>query len=76
MRSLLAVIAAIYFFYNALSFLPAGVTLVSDGGSSGLDGDAAAVAVAWAARALFAGLALLSLALIEWPAMRRPSAGD
>ncbi|HEX7196912.1 MAG TPA: hypothetical protein VF364_08780 [Candidatus Limnocylindria bacterium] len=32
----------------------------------GIDGDPGAVAVTWAARTLFVGLALIALAVIEW----------
>src|SRR5688572_21334304 len=36
------------------------------GQEGGIDGDPGAVAVTWAARTLFGGLALVALALIEW----------
>jgi hypothetical protein len=65
MRSLLALSAAIFFAYNALDFLPPGVIL-NEGALGGIDGEPAAVAVTWAARTLFIGLALLSLAMLEW----------
>jgi hypothetical protein len=65
-RSLFAAAAAAWFAYNAFFFLPTGETYPNPGMIGGIDGDAGAVAVTWAARGLFAGLALLSLALIEW----------
>lgn len=67
MRSLLAGAAAAWFMYHALEFIPqsSGV-VVNPGALGGLDGDPGAVAITWAARTLFAGLALVALALIEW----------
>jgi hypothetical protein len=65
-RSLFAGVAAIWFAYNALSFLPVPFAYLNDGQQGGIDGDAGAVAVTWAARAIFGGLALVSLALVEW----------
>jgi hypothetical protein len=80
MRSLFAAVAAIYFINNALAFLPADLVHVNEGAVGGLDGDAGAVAVTWAARALFGGLAILSLAAFEWSKVaalwRRPSTRD
>lgn len=67
MRSLFAAAAAAWFIYNAFFFLPTGGgAYYNSGASGGIDGDPGAVAVTWAARGLFAGLALLALALIEW----------
>lgn len=67
MRSLLAAAAAIWFIYNAVSFIPQGVGVwLNEGAPGGIDGDPGAVAVTWAARTLFAGLAPVSLALFEW----------
>ena len=40
--------------------------LEDPGAPGGIDGDPGAVAVTWAARALFVGLALVALALVEW----------
>lgn len=65
MRSLLAAAAAAWFAYNSFRFIAQGAYLNS-GSATGIDGDPAAVAITWAARVLFVGLALLALALIEW----------
>lgn len=65
MRSLSAALAALWFAYQALAFTPPGVYL-NDGASGGIDGEPIGVAITWTARTLFAGLALLSLALIDW----------
>lgn len=67
MRSLLAAGAAVWFIYNAVAFLPAGSGVYANAGApGGLDGDGGAVAITWAARTLFVGLAPMALALIEW----------
>ncbi len=67
MRTLLAGGAAAWFLYNALNFLaPAGGAYLNSGAPGGIDGGAAAVTITWAARTLFAGLAVLSLAFVEW----------
>ena len=67
MRSVLAVFAAAWFLYNALAFIPQGSALILNPAQrGGIDGDPGAVAVTWAARTLFAGLVLLSLAVVEW----------
>lgn len=68
MRSLFAAGAAGWFVYNAINFIPQGAgVIVNPGNPGGLDSiDAGAVAITWAARALFVGLALVALALIEW----------
>lgn len=65
-RSLLAGAAAVWFFFNALTFIPAMGAFHNDGAPGGIDGDPGAVAVTWAARTLFGGLVLISLALIDW----------
>jgi hypothetical protein len=66
-RSLFAVAATIWFAVNASSFLPqGGGVYLNDGAPGGIDGDPGAVAITWAARALFIGLAILSLAVVEW----------
>lgn len=39
---------------------------MNSGSTTGIDGEPAAVAITWAARVLFVGLALLALALVEW----------
>jgi hypothetical protein len=64
-RSLLALGAFGWFAFNAMEFLPDGAYL-NDGASGGIDGDPGAVAVTWAARNIFIGLAILSVALIDW----------
>lgn len=62
----------IWFGSGALFFVPTGTSVYENSGApGGLDGDPAAVAVTWTARALFGGLALISLALIDWAASRR-----
>lgn len=67
MRSVFAAAAAGWFIYNAIMFIPQGAGLLLNPGQvGGIDGDPGAVAVTWAARTLFAGLALISLALVEW----------
>lgn len=79
MRSLLAGAAALWFIYQALTFLPVPFVRLNDGQLGGIDGDPGAVAITWAARTLFAGLVLISLALIDWGVFvglfrnRRPS---
>ena len=65
-RSALALIAAGWFAYNGATFLPIPFVYLNDGQLGGIDGDAGAVAVTWAARTLFAGLAALSLAMLDW----------
>lgn len=80
MRSVLAAAAAAWFFYNALAFIPQGSAVILNPGQvGGIDGDHGAVAVTWAARTLFAGLVLLSLAVVEWERIfavfRRRNAG-
>jgi hypothetical protein len=65
-RSALALVAAAWFGYNAVDFLPIPFVWLNEGQLGGIDGDAGAVAVTWAARTLFAGLAALSLAMIDW----------
>jgi hypothetical protein len=64
-RLVLGVVAAVWFAYNAIAFLPTPFVYVNDGQVGGIDGDAGAVAVTWAARALFAGLAILALAVAD-----------
>lgn len=64
-RSLLALAATVWFAYNAVTFLPTPFAYLNDGQTGGIDGDGGAVAITWAARALFVGLALLSLAMAD-----------
>ena len=67
MRSSLAGLAAIWFAYNAAVFIPpGGGVYVNPGSVDGLDGDPGAVAVTFAVRMLCIGLAILSVALMEW----------
>lgn len=67
MRSVLAAGAAIWFAYNAIAFIPQGPGVIANpAASGGLDGDPAALAVTWAARAIFIGLTLVALAIVEW----------
>lgn len=65
-RSALALVATVWFAYNAVAFLPTPFAYLNEGQLGGIDGDAGAVAVTWAARTLFAGLAALSLAMFDW----------
>jgi len=65
-RSALALVAAGWFAINGATFLPIPFVYLNDGQLGGIDGDAGAVAVTWAARTLFAGLAALSLAILDW----------
>ena len=65
-RSALALVAAGWFASNAATFLPIPFVYLNDGQLGGIDGDAGAVAVTWAARTLFAGLTALSLATVDW----------
>jgi hypothetical protein len=65
-RSALALVAAGWFAYNAAFFLPAPFAYLNEGQLGGIDGDPGAVAVTWAARTLFAGLAVLALAVVDW----------
>jgi hypothetical protein len=69
-RSLLSAVALGWFAYNAMTFLPVGAYF-NEGASGGIDGDPGAVAVTWAARNLFVGLAILSLAMIDWDRLGR-----
>ena len=71
MRSVLAVAATVWFTSNAISFVPQGAGLISNPAQAGgIDGNPGAVAVTWAARTVFIGLALLSFALVEWEKFR------
>ena len=81
MRSLSAGVAAIWFAYGALWFMPAGGGVYfNPGAQGGIDGDAGAVVLVWAARTLFAGLAFVSLALVQWSKLaallRTPRSGE
>ena len=73
-RSLFAFVAAAWFFYNAAFFLPTPWVRLNEGAPGGIDGEDGAVALVWAARVLFLGLAFVSLALVEWRVPR--TAGD
>jgi hypothetical protein len=63
--SLLALLRTVDYGYNAIAFLPTPFAYLNDGQVGGIDGDPGAVAVTWAARALFAGLAVLALAVAD-----------
>jgi len=76
LRAALALIAAGWFAYNAIAFLPTPFAYLNPGQAGGIDGDAGAVAVTWAARTLFAGLAVLSLAIPDWRLAIRRLSGD
>ena len=72
MRSLLALASAAWFLYNAMTFVPQGSGLIANPGQvGGIDGNAGAVAVTWAARTLFGGLVPLSLSLVAWERIAR-----
>ena len=68
MRSVFALAAAGWFFYNALTFVPQGSGVIPNPGQvGGFDAvDGGGVAVLWAARTLFGGLVPLSLSLVAW----------
>jgi hypothetical protein len=66
MRSLFAGLAALWFGYNASTFLPEMAVYLNEGAPGGIDGDPGAIAITYATRTLFAGLTLVSLALIDW----------
>jgi hypothetical protein len=70
-RSTFALIATLWFAYNAIAFLPTSGAYLNGGAVGGIDGDPGAVAVTWAARALFAGLAVLALSLLDWDWLAR-----
>lgn len=70
MRTMFALLAAGWFLFHALTFLPFG-TYVNTGAPGGIDGDPGGVAVTWAARAAFAGMTALALALIDWGSLVR-----
>ena len=70
MRSAFAGLAALWFGYAALYFLPSGV-YPNTGPSGGFDGDPGALAVMEATRTLCAGLFFLSVALVDWNWLRR-----
>ena len=75
MRSLMAAFSAFWFLDNALTFIPQGSALILNPAQrGGIDGDPGAVAVTWAARTLFAGLVLLSLAVVDWEKILAPLA--
>ena len=65
-RSAFALVATVWFAYNALYFLPTSGAYLNEGAQGGIDGDPGAVAITWAARTLFAGLAILALAVFDW----------
>ena len=76
-RSAFALVATVWFAYNAFAFLPTSGAYLNEGAQGGIDGDPGAVAITWAARTLFAGLAMLALAMFDWDwlgrSMRSPA---
>ena len=66
MRTVLAGAAAAWFIWLAATFEAPFGYYVNDGQAGGLDGDAGAIAVRSAVRMLSVGLALASLALLNW----------
>lgn len=66
LRSLFAFLSAAWFAYNAFEFLPVWGVQLNDGQAGGIDGEPGAVAVVWGVRAICGGLALLSLAAVDW----------
>ena len=64
-RSLLSVAALVWFADNAMNFVASGAYF-NEAANGAIDGDPAAVAVTWAARTLFVGLAMMSLAMVDW----------
>jgi hypothetical protein len=65
MRSILALLAAIWFGFQALTFVPPGATQASWPFGE-ISGDDAAVAIAAATRVVCFGLALASIAIANW----------
>jgi hypothetical protein len=65
MRSLFALLAAAFFAYNALTFIPPGV-FSNEAATNGLDGEPASLALMYGVRVVCGGLVLVSLALLEW----------
>jgi hypothetical protein len=65
MRSFVAVIAAIWFLFQALTFVPPGARQESWPFGE-ISGDPAAVAIAAAARVICFGLSLASIAIVSW----------
>jgi hypothetical protein len=65
-KSLFAGTAALVFAYNAFFFIASPFAYDNSGALGGIDGDPGAVAVTWAVRAICVGLALLSLAFVDW----------
>lgn len=65
-RSAFALMATVWFAYNAVAFLPTSGAYLNEGAQGGIDGDPGAVAITWAARTLFAGLTILALAVFDW----------
>lgn len=78
MRSVFAIAAAAWFFYNALTFVPQGSGITPNPGQiGGLDAaDGGAVAVTWAARTFFGGLVPLALSLVSWEKVLGPFRPD
>lgn len=69
MRSFSAAVAAAWFLFQSLTFVPDGA--FQNGGPFGvIEGDPAAVAVAGAARVLAFGLALVAIAMVDWEELR------
>ena len=64
-RSLFAFAAAAWFGFNAIWYVGAGV-YENEGASGGIDGEPGTLAVTFAARMLCVGLALASVALVDW----------
>ncbi len=65
MRSFLAAVAAAWFLYQSVTFVPPGASQAS-WPLGEIVGDPAAVAVAAAARIICFGLALASIAIADW----------
>ena len=65
MRSLFALLAAAFFAYNALTFIPPGV-FTNEAETNGLDGDLASMSLMYGVRVVCGGLVHVSLALVEW----------
>ncbi len=73
LRSIFATLAAAWFALQAVTFTAPGV-FDNSGQGGGMDGDPAAVAITWAARAICVGLMFGALALIEWDWKPAPTA--
>lgn len=71
MRSLLALIAAMWFAGQSLMIGDGSTGLVGDAPNQAVLGDPVVMAIHSVARVLFVGFAIISLALIDWTPVAR-----